>query len=111
MNNRLIQLRRGDVAELRDARGATLAVDAGSVWITQHCDARDIALEAGSAWVIERNGKTVVGALRDTRLVLAGYDATHARVHRARADWRRRIRDWFARLTKHAESRPFVPHV
>jgi len=58
-----LRIARGGVARVRNARGALLSVEQGSVWITQSGSFADICLESGESFRIERNGMTLVTAL------------------------------------------------
>jgi hypothetical protein len=72
MNIRLrtapICLPQGQAALLDDARGARVHCRAGSVWVTQEGDRRDVVLEPGDSILIERDGMAVVSALRDASI-------------------------------------------
>jgi hypothetical protein len=61
-STRVWELAPSEVVALDGARGATLRVTRGRVWLTQHGDTRDIFLGAGDAFTIERGGRTVVEA-------------------------------------------------
>ena len=58
-----IGLARGSVARIEDARGMTLRVETGSVWVTQDGCCKDVMLEAGDTFRIERDGTTVLSPL------------------------------------------------
>ena len=47
---------------LPDARGTTLRVTRGTLWITQEDDSRDVTLRPGDTWTVERQGLTIVEA-------------------------------------------------
>jgi len=47
---------------LANAQGTVVAVDRGSVWITQERDPRDIVLLRGMRFEIDRPGRTIVAA-------------------------------------------------
>jgi hypothetical protein len=88
MSNRLMALADGDVVALDDARGTTLRVGRGALWVTQDRDARDLLLTPGDAWTVERDGLTLVEARSDASLLLVGNVAGDARpVHRPRMRW------------------------
>ena len=57
-----LSLAAGELVNLDDARGTTLRVRRGQVWVTQDGDLADHVLDAGTAWAIERNGRTIVQA-------------------------------------------------
>lgn len=66
----LLALGRGTALTLDGARGALVRVLAGRLWITQARDCADYFVEAGASMRIERDGATVVEALRDARFVV-----------------------------------------
>ena len=53
---------------LKDQQGQRIACLEGQVWITQQHDLRDVVLEAGECFVVDRQGLTLVFALRDAIL-------------------------------------------
>lgn len=65
-----IDLGDGRTLRLEDARGASLTVTCGEVWVTQEGDVRDIVLDAGSRYVLERDGRTVLQALAPARITI-----------------------------------------
>lgn len=69
-----IALAHGDVARIEDGQGATVTAAFGSAWLTQANDARDVHLRAGDTFRIERNGVTVVSALRPSMLILTPFE-------------------------------------
>ena len=56
------ELAPNELVKLDEARGTTLRVTRGSLWITLEDDTRDIVLEAGDSYVIDRGGLTLVEA-------------------------------------------------
>ncbi|MEP7183732.1 MAG: DUF2917 domain-containing protein [Betaproteobacteria bacterium] len=64
----------GELIKLDGARGTTLRVTRGTLWLTFEHDTRDIVLDAGDTFTIDRGGLTLVEAQRDaTVCVLAHY--------------------------------------
>jgi hypothetical protein len=63
-------LARRDTLVLDGAQGATIAVDGGTLWVTLERDPRDIMLTRGMRFDIERGGRTVISAERDSCLRL-----------------------------------------
>jgi hypothetical protein len=55
---------------LEDAQGQQITVLAGVVWLTQANDPRDIILGNGQSFVVERNGRTVLFALKETAVTI-----------------------------------------
>jgi len=56
------RLARGGALRLRDAAGCTVMCCAGTVWITQENDARDIFLAAGERFTFDRKGLALIRA-------------------------------------------------
>ncbi|HXU51149.1 MAG TPA: DUF2917 domain-containing protein [Casimicrobiaceae bacterium] len=79
--SKALDLSRGEMLALDDARGTTLRVSRGTVWITQEKELRDVVLGAGDTWMVERNGLTLVEAHAATALDIVGRGAEPARMH------------------------------
>ena len=106
MDNRSMALSRGSVAQFHHARGTTLTVTAGSLWITQDDDSRDITLDAGQTWTIERHGTTLVQAQRDSVVAVVGRAASV----RGAPAWSQRLRNWRERLIELRAPRRWIPY-
>jgi hypothetical protein len=65
-----MELERGQTLGLSDARGASVSVHAGEVWVTQEGDRADRVLGAGERLVLERDGLAVLQALADARVAI-----------------------------------------
>jgi hypothetical protein len=65
-----ISLRHGDTHRIEAGRGLRVQCLTGTLWLTQDHDLRDIVLEPGDGATIERDGLSVVTALRDAQFVL-----------------------------------------
>ena len=66
------ELAPNEIVRLDGARGTTLRVTSGGVWITLENDKRDIVLTAGDSYTIDRGGLTLVDAQgKSTVCVLA----------------------------------------
>lgn len=57
---------------LADARGTTLRVTRGTLWVTQQDDTRDAVLRPGDAWTVELDGDTIVEAQTAATVALSG---------------------------------------
>lgn len=66
-----VQLQKHQSAQLHDAAGWTVKALAGTVWITQDSDVRDIVLEPGESFVVDRDGGTLLYSLEDARICIA----------------------------------------
>ena len=106
-----LSLASGDSINLDDARGTTLRVGRGQLWVTQHGDPTDYVLEAGDTWTIERRGRTIVQAQRDALFDVVG-PAKWATVRAiARARPLAAFADWLGRLVRTGRGRRWVPYV
>src|SRR6185295_7774660 len=56
------QLSPGQMVQLDGARGTTLQVTRGTLWVTLERDLRDIVIDAGTSFTIDRGGLTLVEA-------------------------------------------------
>jgi len=74
--NLAVVLAQGALQSIEDGRGSSVQCLEGALWLTQQGDARDIVLKAGDKAVIERDGTSIVFALRDARFVLSDERAT-----------------------------------
>ena len=104
---RRLTLAPGDSINLDDARGTTVRVGRGQLWITQYGDPVDHVLAAGDTWAVERNGRTVVQAQSDTLVDLTGPGASRLLVAIARNPTRLRIA---AGLRRVAAAPRWVPY-
>ena len=59
---RVRRLTPGESLKLRDAVGHTVVCCAGTIWITQENDARDIYLSAGESFTFDRPGTVLISA-------------------------------------------------
>jgi hypothetical protein len=66
---------------LDGARGTTIAVDQGTLWVTFESDLRDIILTGGMRFEIDRSGRTVIAAEADSRLRLIRRKTLRGRFH------------------------------
>src|SRR5512139_871359 len=65
-----VRLAREGLLGIDDGRGLHLQVAAGTVWLTQQDDGRDVVLREGESFVIDRPGRTLVQALDASELDL-----------------------------------------
>ena len=99
MDNRLLQLADGDLLELPDARGTTLHVAQGRVWVTQEGDRRDIVLRAGDTWTLELPGLTVAEAQGGAKVMLFQNGPRNTDRER-KAGLEERFTRWFERTAR-----------
>jgi hypothetical protein len=88
------ELARNEIVRLDGARGTTLRVTSGGLWITLENDKRDIVLTAGDSYTIDRGGLTLVEAQdKSTVCVLASHKIADTR-HSASEATRPGITAW-----------------
>lgn len=107
---RHLDLDDGDTLNLDDARGTTLRVTRGRLWVTQHHDSRDIVLTAGDTWTVERNGRTIAMAQDDSSLSLIGDAVACVDTRRRRPSWMARFVAWLERVES-ARGRRWAPYL
>jgi hypothetical protein len=57
-----VRLKTGELLDINDGEGFTVACRDGAVWITQSNDPRDIVLGAGESFVLDKPGLALVCA-------------------------------------------------
>ena len=65
-----IQLAEGKLISLPDAKGSTVAVLWGSIWLTQDGDSRDYEVNTGESFTIRGDGLVVISAFENTALTV-----------------------------------------
>ncbi|HTT10948.1 MAG TPA: DUF2917 domain-containing protein [Burkholderiaceae bacterium] len=63
-----LQLARSRHVQVIDGRGSAMHCLAGSVWVTQDGDPRDIVLAAGESFTLDRDGIAIVYATADAAI-------------------------------------------
>ena len=106
----VVDLKSGELAELRDVRGATLRVTRGTLWVTQDRDVRDVVLRAGDVWTVERKGLTLAEAQGDATFCLLGGAARRIGRAGSAPSYQERAAVWFAALARKVVGRRFVPY-
>ncbi|HJV84328.1 MAG TPA: DUF2917 domain-containing protein [Noviherbaspirillum sp.] len=66
----LVHLQGPQFLRLHRAAGWTLRVLAGTAWITQDHDLRDIVLQAGESFVLDRDGDALVSPLKEVKICI-----------------------------------------
>ena len=100
----------GEIVQLDGARGTTLRVTRGMVWLTLEDDLRDVVLAAGDSFTIDRGGLTLIEAQGTTVVCVL---ARHVAEVRGRARPPRlagRIAAWFASTGAADRDRRFAPY-
>jgi hypothetical protein len=100
----------GELVRLDGARGTTLRVTRGRIWLTQERDVRDIVLESGDVFTIDRTGRTVIEAQVGATVCVLSHYVEAVRVPRARASLASRLRDLLVPAGTAANLRRRVPY-
>ncbi|MBM3487529.1 MAG: DUF2917 domain-containing protein [Alphaproteobacteria bacterium] len=82
-------LAKGAAVRFQDAAGTLVTCLSGGLWITQEDDGRDIVLAPGQGAVLDRGGRTVIGALAESRYLVQRLPAPAGRSPRPIHDDRR----------------------
>ena len=100
----------GELVRLQGARGTTLRVTRGTLWLTQEHDTRDFVLTAGDVYTIDRGGLTLVEAQSSASVCVLSHYVEAVRVPRAGGMISARLRDWLGSVVTRAEARRWVPY-
>ena len=99
-----------ELVKLDGARGTTLRVTRGKLWITLENDTRDVVLEAGDVFTIDRGGLTLVEAQGRATVCVMGRPIDEVHLLRIAPVTQQRG-NWLRSFAEAAEStRRFVPH-
>jgi hypothetical protein len=70
LSHSLVRLGAEEMLSVDAARGRSVVVFHGKVWITQHSDRRDHVVSTGESFVFDRPGHALIEALEPTSLVV-----------------------------------------
>lgn len=105
------QLAPREVVLLDGARGTTLRVTRGRVWLTQERDPRDIILAAGDVFTVERGGRTVVEAQGDATVCVMAHYVEAVRSAAGRRPFAARMLEWLHAAAPTGLGRRWIPHL
>ena len=108
---RVLRLAAHETIRLDDARGTTLRVPRGTLWITLENDTRDIVLGAGEAFTIDRGGLTLAEAQRSTTVWVQPRHDAAVRGAAFAAALARRVARWLASVGASIPPRRWAPYV
>jgi len=100
----------GELVELDGARGTTLRVTRGTLWLTQERDVRDIVLHAGDTFTVERGGLTVVEAQGETTVCVLARHVDEVHMRSRRPSLAARIAAWLPSVGAADRDRRAVPY-
>ena len=104
------ELAPNELVKLDGARGTTLRVTRGTLWLTLERDTRDIALEAGDAFTIDRGGLTLIEAQGNTTVCVLARHVNEVHVRGRRPQWGDRARQWLRSVGAADVDRRVVPY-
>jgi hypothetical protein len=95
---------------LESARGTTLAVTRGCLWLTFQDDTRDVVLTAGDTFVIDRGGLTLAQAQGKTIVCVLARHLEELRYGRRQPTLAGRARGWLERFANAGLARRWAPY-
>jgi DUF2917 family protein len=104
------ELSAGEMIQLDGARGTTLRVTRGTLWLTLENDTRDVVLTAGDSFLIDRGGLTLVEAQDDAIVCVLARHIEEVRVRVGRPGIAARVAAWFASVDAADVDRRRVAH-
>jgi hypothetical protein len=104
------ELAAGELVKLDGARGTTLRVTRGTVWLTLEHDTRDVVLGAGDVFTIDRGGLTLVEAQSKTTVCVLAHHLDEVHVRNDRPTLGERVRDALRTVGAADSHRRFVPY-
>lgn len=84
----------GEIVRLDGARGTTLRVTRGRIWVTLERELQDFVLEAGDVFTIERGGLTIVEAQGSAAVCVMARHVDEQRVLPTAGAWQPRAPQW-----------------
>jgi hypothetical protein len=99
-----------ELVRLDGARGTTLRVTRGVVWITLENDTRDVVLTAGDVFTIDRSGLTLVEAQGRTTVCVMGRPIDEIHVRGRKPALHERAQGWLQSLGITGIDRRIVPY-
>jgi hypothetical protein len=100
----------GELVQLDGARGTTLRVTRGTLWITLEDDLRDIVLSAGDTFMVDRGGLTLVEAQNAATVCVLARHVTEVRRRGARPGLAARLAEWLGSIGAADRDRRFAPY-
>ena len=95
---------------LESARGTTLAVTRGYLWLTFQDDTRDVVLTAGDTFVIDRGGLTLAQAQGKTIVCVLARHLEELRYGRRQPTLAERAGRWLERIANAGLARRWAPY-
>ncbi len=98
-----------ELVKLDGARGTTLRVTRGVLWLTLEDDTRDVVLTAGDVFTIDRGGLTLVEAQESSTVCVMGRPIEEVHVHARQPAKEEQGSAWARSIRATEPYRRFVP--
>jgi hypothetical protein len=98
-----------ELVKLDGARGTTLRVTRGVLWLTLEDDTRDVVLAAGDVFTIDRGGLTLVEAQERTTVCVMGRPIEEVHVHARQPAKEEQAGAWVHSIGATEPYRRFIP--
>ena len=104
------ELAPNELVKLDGARGTTLRVTRGTLWVTLEDDTRDVVLSAGDAFTIDRGGLTLVEAQDRATVCVMAHHVDEVRVRARPTTIGARVAHWLRSVGAADAERRRVPY-
>jgi hypothetical protein len=105
------ELADNEIVGLDGARGTTLRVTRGTLWLTFERDTRDVVLAAGDVFTIDRGGLTLVEAQGEATVCVIARHVEELRLRQGRAAPGARLYAWLRKFADAGLARGWAPYV
>jgi hypothetical protein len=108
---RIWEMAGGELIGLDGARGTTLRVTRGTLWLTFEADTRDVVLTVGDVYTIDRGGLTLIEAQGTSTVCVMAHHAGLVRIRRGEPTLGARLRGWLEAIAGAGLARGWAPYV
>ena len=105
------ELAPGELIGLDGARGTTLRVTRGLLWVTLERDIRDVVLSVGDVFTIDRGGLTLIEAQEGSTVCVMAHQIDMVTYRRGTPTLARRVREWVEAVAVATLHRAWAPYV
>jgi hypothetical protein len=104
------ELAPNELVKLDGARGTTLRVTRGRLWLTLEHDTRDVVLTAGDSFTIDRGGLTLIEAQGPATVCVLARHVDEVHLHVPRPTLTERFNRWLDSNDEAADRRGAAPY-
>jgi hypothetical protein len=105
------EMKPGELIGLDGARGTTLRVTRGLLWITLERDTRDVVLTVGDVFTIDRGGLTLIEAQEGSTVCVMAHQIDMVTYRRGKPTLAQRLRGWVEAIGVATLHRAWAPYV